>query len=557
MKKLIASLLIFTMLTVTACNNTVSTDNTNETIAELQAQLDAVNKVNSSLEQELSTINKENNTLKNEISELEIKSQYEQKITELEKQIIELKNAQNLTTNSTSNIEDIKISGLETVSNEIIDVLKSLKTDISILETKVNDNQNTSKNQDAFTEIEDLIISLNESSETRENDIQNLKNEIEDYANTIKTLNTENSSLNSIIANLQTQLSELETENTDLQTKLQFLIMQNAFNNQTQQVPETPTTSEPETIKATSVSFDKSSISMTIGTDYTAKIIPNVLPKNTTEIGHWISSNTDIITVDSDGNIELIAKNLNGETHKSVTITYIIGDIATSAVIIVFENEKNEEYTEIPATSIILDKTVVYIDSNEKTSFTIKATVTPSNTTEIGTWTSSNPELIKIDNEGNAETVYESLNENTLETVILTYKVGNLKAAAVVVLKNKNTDSTTKPNDNPSNETDLTSLEFAQQSVSIDIEESITLELVKTPVDSDENITWSSADSTVATVDQTGKVTGVKAGSTVIYVNASKSGKQAACVVIVTANDIKISYTLTTNTENIYAKKHL
>ncbi|MCH5461501.1 Ig-like domain-containing protein [Secundilactobacillus sp. HBUAS58055] len=48
----------------------------------------------------------------------------------------------------------------------------------------------------------------------------------------------------------------------------------------------------------------------------------------------------------------------------------------------------------------------------------------------------------------------------------------------------------------------------------------------------DKTVTWSSSDDTVATVDTTGKVTGVKAGTATI--TATASGKTATSAVTVT-----------------------
>ena len=47
------------------------------------------------------------------------------------------------------------------------------------------------------------------------------------------------------------------------------------------------------------------------------------------------------------------------------------------------------------------------------------------------------------------------------------------------------------------------------------------------------NLTWSSSDKTIATVDNTGKVTAIKAGLATITVTAEESGKTSTCVVTV------------------------
>ncbi|HAZ1088430.1 TPA: Ig domain-containing protein [Enterococcus faecium] len=49
------------------------------------------------------------------------------------------------------------------------------------------------------------------------------------------------------------------------------------------------------------------------------------------------------------------------------------------------------------------------------------------------------------------------------------------------------------------------------------------------------NVTWSSADSTIATVNTTGKVVAVKAGTTKITVKTVDGNKSAECALTVTA----------------------
>lgn len=67
-------------------------------------------------------------------------------------------------------------------------------------------------------------------------------------------------------------------------------------------------------------------------------------------------------------------------------------------------------------------------------------------------------------------------------------------------------------------------------SVSIKEGESFTLIPTITPDNADDkNVTWSSSSEAVATVDNNGKVTGVKAGNATISATAEDGGKKATC----------------------------
>jgi len=65
----------------------------------------------------------------------------------------------------------------------------------------------------------------------------------------------------------------------------------------------------------------------------------------------------------------------------------------------------------------------------------------------------------------------------------------------------------------------------------------------------DKSVTWTSSDETVATVDQTGKVTAVKEGTATITVTTTDGGKTATCAVTVEAAPEATKYVLTDKLE--------
>ena len=56
----------------------------------------------------------------------------------------------------------------------------------------------------------------------------------------------------------------------------------------------------------------------------------------------------------------------------------------------------------------------------------------------------------------------------------------------------------------------------------------------------DKSVSWSSSDATVASVDVSGKVTALKAGTATITVTTTDGGKTASCAVTVNANSTGI-----------------
>ena len=76
----------------------------------------------------------------------------------------------------------------------------------------------------------------------------------------------------------------------------------------------------------------------------------------------------------------------------------------------------------------------------------------------------------------------------------------------------------------------VSSIVMSNSNIEIIIGEEYTLSAVVLPEDAKEAITWKSANESIATIDNTGKVTAVSIGSTTIIVS-SKSGISATCAI--------------------------
>ena len=105
-------------------------------------------------------------------------------------------------------------------------------------------------------------------------------------------------------------------------------------------------------------------------------------------------------------------------------------------------------------------------------------------------------------------------------TVVITATVGNASAKCTVTV----TDSIA-----------VSSITLEKQSVRIFEGELFTLEATILPENAtNKNISWSSSEEKIATVDENGTVTGITAGTAVITATASDGTKQASCTVLVT-----------------------
>ena len=251
-----------------------------------------------------------------------------------------------------------------------------------------------------------------------------------------------------------------------------------------------------------SITLDKSSLELNEGE--TATLVATVKPDNATnKTVTWSSSRTSVATVDANGKVTAVAEG-------TATITAKAGDKTATCSVTVKKNT-------VAVESVTLDKSSLELTEGETA--TLTATVKPDNATnKTVTWTSSSSSIATVDQNGKITAVSEG-------TATITAKAGDKTATCSVTVK-KNT--------------------VAVESVTLDITSTIlntgeTLTLtatVKPDNATDKTVTWSSSNSSVATVDANGKVTAVAQGTAIV--TAKAGDKTATCTVIVMKTDIPV-----------------
>ena len=106
----------------------------------------------------------------------------------------------------------------------------------------------------------------------------------------------------------------------------------------------------------------------------------------------------------------------------------------------------------------------------------------------------------------------------------------------------------------PKQTVSVTGVTLDQAELSLYTGESKTLIATVQPSDATiQNVTWESSNTEVATVDATGKVTAIGAGTATITVTTADGGKTATCVVTVTAATVPVTgVTLSQNEAHLY-----
>ena len=224
----------------------------------------------------------------------------------------------------------------------------------------------------------------------------------------------------------------------------------------------------------------------------------------------WTSSNTNVANVDKNGRVTALG---NGDA--TITVSTGNGKTATCKVKVVTS-----------PTGIALNKTNMVLDISELNASreeTLKVTYIPStsNINKKITWTNSNPNVAIISPSGAFnETATIKSKANGTTTITATTENGFSAQCEVVV------------------NTSITKITLSQTSARLDLAEieakkGIQLNATITPSIVTEGYTWASSNTTVATVSNTGYVTGKKDGTVTITVKSSSGKASATCTITV------------------------
>ena len=249
-------------------------------------------------------------------------------------------------------------------------------------------------------------------------------------------------------------------------------------------------------VNVKSIKVEPSSINITVGEK--SEFNYTISPSDATNQGVMIESTDDEVINISDNYVIGLK-----EGAATVTITTVDGEYSGKINVNVSKGKNivNETGLTVSPTNINL---------SVGGTFEVEAKVTPSNATykELN-WSSSNENVATVNNG---------------------LIVGNSKGKAEIIVTTANKKITKKITVNVT-DIEITSITLDKSSETIKIGE--TLSLIKTisPNNaSSQNVSWDSSNTSVATVDSNGLVTGKGTGSAIISVRTA-NGKVASCMV--------------------------
>lgn len=256
-------------------------------------------------------------------------------------------------------------------------------------------------------------------------------------------------------------------------------------------------------VEATGITMDKTAL-VSVGGQYNLSTV--VSPSNATNKTVTYTVSNDNITVSDKGIVT------GKKVGQSVVTARTSNGLTTTCVVTVTASASSSEVTQV-----YLNRSAVTIKKGGQ--FTLKPTLYPSTAVDNNIkYYSSNPTVAYVTDQG----LIIGLEYGTS---IITVVTSNGKTNTCVVTVSDQ-------------EVEISSIQFTQTSATVKVNQYIQLSTYIYPSNaSDSGVSYYAADSNVATVSQTGLVTGLKAGTTKIYA-ITNNGRQAECTITVTDSSV-------------------
>ncbi|MBR4749397.1 MAG: Ig-like domain-containing protein [Abditibacteriota bacterium] len=248
-----------------------------------------------------------------------------------------------------------------------------------------------------------------------------------------------------------------------------------------------------------SITLNKTSLSLETGKS--EQLTPAVTPDNAFNKGvTWLSYDESIATVDADGNVKGVAP---GAT--TIRVKTKDGGFTAKCKVKVADPK-------VPVIGVALNKTSLTLTTGK--SETLLATVSPSGATNKAlTWTSYDTSIATVSAAG----VVKGIKPGTT-TIRVKTKDGGYTAKCKVKVQDPKIA--------------VNGVKINKTSVSLEKGKTLTLTATVAPSNAtDKTVTWTSYDTSIATVTSAGVVKGVKAGTTTIRAKTKDGGFTVKCKV--------------------------
>ena len=246
-------------------------------------------------------------------------------------------------------------------------------------------------------------------------------------------------------------------------------------------------------VDASSIKLDNNKISLYLNDTYNLKFI--LYPNNSTTEVKWSSSNNNVVKVNSNGKITAVG-------------------IGSAKVSVTTSNNKTDT-CDVTVTKKTIELNSIKLNKNNTTiieggSEILNVIYEPSDATNKKTdWSSSDSNIASVDSNG-------KVSAKSVGTAIITAS-SNGKLASCTITVSKKTVA-------------VSSIKLNKNNLSLEINEKHSFTYTINPSNAtNQNVTWSSSNSNVVSVDNKGNIKALKAGNAIITVKSKDNNKSDSC----------------------------
>ncbi len=256
----------------------------------------------------------------------------------------------------------------------------------------------------------------------------------------------------------------------------------------------------------TDVNIIEDDITLDLEDEYTLQV--SIMPASEADAElTWYSDDEDVVSVDDEGNLFPM-----NEGSAIITVETVNG-LTDGCTVTITNGVKEEAWIELS------EETLNLIIGNTKK---LTADITPIEAEEMKVlWESSNSKVVSVDSKGNIKAIKEG-------SAVIKASLTNGEYDECLV-------------EVSSDYVEVSSIVMDYDTATLTVGESIRLSATINPTNAiDQNITWSSSNTTLADVDYTGKVTAKAVGS--VTITAAWNNKLfASCMVTIKTKSIAVS----------------
>lgn len=277
-------------------------------------------------------------------------------------------------------------------------------------------------------------------------------------------------------------------------------------------------------VPVTGINIVQSDVELEVGK--TSELRAGIIPSNATNKSvQWTSSDPSVVTV-TDG--VLVAK---GEGTATITAKTVDGGFTASVSVTV---KKASEPQKVSVTAVSLNKSTLSLKVGE--SSTLRATISPSDATDKGViWTSNRTSVATVSSSG----VVTGKAAGTAVITVRTNDGGKTSTCNVTVTSNPE----------PGGEINVSQISISPSSATLAVGGTRQFSVTITPANAtNQEVSWSSSNSSVASVNSDGLVTAKAEGQATITVTSKDGGFSSRATVTVSSESQEPgSYSLSPN----------